>query len=135
MAGEAGVCVGFIVLLGILLVLYILFKFAKLFAYVGAWRTGKALKKISKEGLVIQQSQQSGQWQQPSYPQPSWQQHTPTRQLRQDRQPVVQVQQPYQPQPVRRTNEVRTNGLKYCRHCGKEILADSRYCEHCGNAV
>jgi len=132
MAGEEGVCVGFIVLLGILFVLYILFKFAKLFAYVGAWRTGKALKKISKEGLVIQQP---GQWQQPSYPQPSWQQHTPTRQLRQDRQPVVQVQQPYQPHPVRRTNEVPTNATKYCRHCGESILGDSTFCEHCGKKL
>jgi hypothetical protein len=120
MAGEEGVCVGFIILLGILFVLYILVKFAKLFAYVGAWRTGKALKKISKEGLVIQQP---GQWPQPSYPQPSWQQHSPARQLRQDW------------QPAQRPTEIRTNGTKFCRHCGKAILADSKYCEHCGNAV
>lgn len=120
MAGEGDVCVGFIVLLGIIIVLYILVKFAKLFAYVGAWRTGKALKKISKEGLVVQQA---GQWQQPSYRQPAWQQYPPSQELRQDR------------QPAQRPSETRTYGMKFCRHCGKEIMADSKYCEHCGNGV
>jgi len=164
MAGEEGVCcVALVVLLVIVIVLYILIKFAKLFAYVGAWRTGKALKKISKEGLVIQQP---GQWQQPVYAQQQMQQRGSTRQLRQQRQPIVSVQQPYQSicpycgavgyagqlrcsacgrtllqpkvtesvQPPAQVI-VKATGTKFCRHCGEKIVGDSTYCEHCGKRL
>jgi hypothetical protein len=32
-------------------------------------------------------------------------------------------------------SNVKPSGMKFCRHCGKAILADSTFCEHCGNAV
>lgn len=116
MAGEEGVCVGLVVLLGIVFVLYILVKFAKLFAYVGAWRSGKALKKISKQGLVIHQS---GQWQQPSYPQIAGQQSS-TRQLRQQRHPAAQAYQPYE---------------STCPYCGAMGYAGQLRCTACGRPL
>ena len=29
----------------------------------------------------------------------------------------------------------RPSGTKFCRHCGKTILADSTFCEHCGKEI
>jgi len=136
MAGEEGVCcVALVVLLVIVIVLYILIKFAKLFAYVGAWRTGKALKKISYEGLVIKQP---GQLQQPVYAQPPYQSICPycgaigyAGQLRCSScgRTLLQAKVNESAQPPA---QVKANGTKFCRHCGEKIVADSTYCEHCG---
>lgn len=158
--GPEDACIALVVLLVMLVILYILVKFAKLFAYVGAWRTGKALRKISKEGLVIRQPEQ---WQQPSYPPQERRRYGPTRQLRQQRQSIAQTHPSVCPycgaigvegqvwckacgRGLARQSEthsvktpapdrVKTNGTKFCRHCGEKIVADSKYCEHCGSRL
>ena len=39
-----------------------------------------------------------------------------------------------EPQPPAPSN-VKASGTKFCRYCGKKILADSIYCQHCGRAT
>ena len=29
----------------------------------------------------------------------------------------------------------KASGTKFCRHCGKTVLADSTFCEHCGKGI
>jgi Sec-independent protein translocase protein TatA len=108
MAGEEGVCVGFVALVVILVILWVIFKIAKFLGYIGMHRTGKALKKIQKEGLLIRQEQQVQESTQAEY-------RPQTRQLKRNQQVAVGP----------------SAGPKFCAYCGRPIGPGS-FCQWCG---
>lgn len=63
-------CTGLIIIIIIAVVLWILVKGAKFLGYIGQWRTGSALKHMSREGIAIRQEPQYQQPQQ-TYAPPS----------------------------------------------------------------
>ena len=66
MASGGEVCTSIIVLIVVLVGIILFLKLLKYLAYLGQYRTGKAMKKISRQGLTINQGQPpQGYYQQP----------------------------------------------------------------------
>lgn len=115
MAGEeTACCMTLVVLIGIAVVIWILVKGAKFLGYIGQWRTGSALKHMSREGITIHQGQEY---------QPRAQRHV-------RRQP-----EPFEKLPTNMPQPViykRSMGTKiFCSSCGEKI-DNQAYCPFCG---
>lgn len=99
-------------LIGLLILLFVIWIVAKVIGWgakvaggIGDYRTGKAMKKISQDGLDIRQ---------------------PEEHLQQQRQrtPLLRVQT--QPSPSQ---------CSYCDQCGMQLKPNSKFCPGCGRKL
>ena len=111
MASNADAVCGMIVVLFFVMIgIITFFKLLRYAGYLGQYRAGTAMKKISQDGLTVNQGIQ--------YPQyiPYPQQQYP-------------AQQPYsQSQPM-------NNNRIFCGNCGSSIDANNRFCPRCGTEI
>lgn len=98
-------CTGLVVVIIIAVVLWILVKGAKFLGYIGQWRTGSALKKMSRDGVTIHQGQQSQ-----THPQ----------------------QYAYNQPP---TDTQGTQGSRFCPFCGAPRIGGASFCQSCGKRM
>ena len=149
---AADACGVIIVLIVVLIVIGIILKFISwgsgVAANIGTYRQGKAVKKISYDGLKLQHSQTGG----PGYPQSFQQgyfgasgqqilcQYCGASWVAGRTSCVACGRSPPQVEAMPRARphierKLRADGTKYCRHCGQVVPNDSTFCEHCGNKL
>lgn len=149
MASGAEVCTGIIVLVIIAFAIIIFFKILKYMAYLGQYRTGKAMKKISREGLTINQGYPpQGYYQQPpqqyAYPQP--QQPAPPRTdlyrcprcntlVQRSDASCPYCRTPLQWGPAVQAYSQQPAAEIICPHCGAPVMPGKPYCSMCGTKL
>lgn len=146
-SGGEELCLSIVILLGLLLGIYIFLKLLKYAGYLGQYRAGKAMKKISKDGVTVNMPQQQ-QYQPPPPPQnarnlqynPPPQQYTPPP-------PQQQPMAPSKPMDVRncpkcgllleeewvKCPRCRTVVRKSCPKCERILPVGYAACPHCGH--
>jgi len=100
------ICCGTIILLIVLIIIGILVRMSRVAANVGTYRTGKAMKRISKQGLTINQQSPPQYYQQPY---------------------ASQMQQPVYYPPQQQIP-------MFCPKCGKPSEGNA-FCKYCGAKI